>query len=148
VRIALALIAVSAASGALAAAAPAHAAGPSCSVASPQKVKAALGITVGPASVTRNGPVTVCELRTASSGLLVRFQTSETSAMFAFGRKSFAKNGIPTRTVTGIGTKAYSASLQGSTTLVVLQQTTELLVTSTLPLAKLEALARLILPSL
>jgi hypothetical protein len=127
---------------------PAHAAaGPSCNVASAKKIKAAIGITVGSASVTRNGPVTVCQFRTAT-GLLVRFQTSETASMYAFGRKSFGQHGAPTKTVAGIGTKAYSSSFQGANTIVVLQNTTELLVTSSVSLAKIEALARLILPSL
>jgi hypothetical protein len=133
----------------LIAVAPARAAGPPCSIASAKRVKSALGVTiVGPPSVTTNGPVTVCQFRTANSGLLVRFETHASQSLFAFGRKSFGQHGAPTKTVSGIGTKAYSSSLQGSNTLVVLKNTTELLVTSSISLTKLEALARLILPSL
>jgi hypothetical protein len=123
--------------------------GPSCALASPTSVKSALGITVGAPSVTKNATVTICEFATAA-GLLVRFETSETPSLFAIGRNSFAKHGEPTKTVSGLGTQAYSSTFAGgkSNTIVVLKNTTELLITSSEPLAKLEALAKLILPSL
>ena len=124
--------------------------GPSCNLASPKAVKSALGITVGSPSATKNATVTVCQFTTAP-GLLVRFQTNETAALFAFGRKSFAKHGEPTKTVTGLGTAAYSSTFAGgkSNTIVVLKNRTELLITAVgEPLAKLEALAKLILPSM
>jgi hypothetical protein len=126
----------------------AQSASPSCSLASAAKIKSALGMTISTAaSVTRNGPVTVCQFRTASA-LLVRFQTSETPALFAFGRKSFATHGQSTKTLTGIGTKAYSSSIGKTVTVVVLQGKTELLIVASAPVAKVEALAKLILPSL
>lgn len=125
----------------------ARAAGLSCSLASPKLVKSALGLVVGAPVVTRNGPVTVCQFETAT-GLLVRFETNETASLFAFGRKSFTKQGKPTRTVNGIGAKAYTASIGNTTTIVVLQHTTELLIVAQAPAAKLETLAKLILPSL
>jgi len=123
--------------------------GPSCNLASPKSGKSALGITVGAPSVTKNASVTVCQFATAA-GLIVRFETSETPSLFAFGRKSFAKQGEPTKTVSGLGTEAYSAtSADGkSNAIVLLKNKTELLIASSEPLAKLEALAKLILPSL
>jgi len=123
--------------------------GPSCNLASPKSVKSALGITVGAPSVTKNATVTVCEFAT-TAGLLVRFETNETPSLFAFGRKSFAKHGEPTKTVNGLGTQAYSSTFAGgkSNTIVVLKNKTELLITGSEPPAKLEALAKLILPSL
>ena len=107
------------------------------------------GITVGAPSVTKNATVTVCEFAT-TAGLLVRFETNETASLFALGRKSFGQHGEPTKTVNGLGTKAYSSTLAGgkSNTIVVLKNKTELLITANEPLAKLEALAKLILPSL
>ena len=128
--------------------AAAAASGPSCSLASPKRVKSALGLTVASPSVTRNGPVTVC-LFASNPPLLVRFQTHETASMFAAGRKGFGQHGEPTKTVNGLGTQAYSSSI-GSTsnTIVVLKSTTELLITGNEPLTKLVALAKLILPSL
>lgn len=122
-------------------------AAPSCSLASPKKVKSALGLTVGAPVVTKNGPVTVCLFMTTPA-LLVRFQIHETAALFAFGRKGFDQHGEPTKTVSGLGTKAYSASAGKSSTIVVLQNKTELLVTGTSPLPKLVTLAKLILPTL
>jgi hypothetical protein len=69
--------------------------------------------------------------------------------MFAAGQKSFTQHGQPTKTVNGLGTKAYSSTFAGKTnTIVVLKNKTELLITANEPLAKLEALAKLILPSL
>jgi hypothetical protein len=124
-----------------------HSAGPSCNLASAKRVKSALGITVGAPLVTRNGPVTVCQFM-SKTALLVRFQTNETTALFAYGRKSFAQHGELTKPVGGLGTTAYSSTFGGASTIVVLQGKTELLITSTESLAKVEALAKLILPSL
>jgi hypothetical protein len=122
-------------------------AAPSCSLASPAKVRSALGVSVGSPMVTKNKTVTICQFSTGS-GLMVRFETSETAPLFAFGKKSFAQHGAPTKAVSGIGSKAYSASVSGTNTLVVLKGTTELLVLGHVPLGKLEALAKLLLPSL
>jgi hypothetical protein len=126
----------------------AAASGPSCDLASAKRVKSTVGITVGAASVTKNGTVTVCFFA-SSPPLLVRFQTNETQSLFTVGRKGFGQHGEPTKTVTGIGTEAYSSNI-GSTsnTIVVLKGKTELLITANEPLAKLVALAKLILPSL
>jgi hypothetical protein len=123
--------------------------GPSCNLASAKSVKSALGITVGSPSVTKNATVTVCLFATMP-GLLVRFETNETASLFALGRRSFGQHGEPTKTVNGLGTKAYSSTLAGgkSNTIVVLKNKTELLITANEPLAKLKALAKLILPSL
>ena len=123
--------------------------GPSCALASAKRVKSAVGISVGSPTVTRNGPVTVC-LFASTPTLLVRFETNASASLFAVGRKSFTSHGEPTKTVHGLGTAAYSSSIAGgkSNTIVVLKNTTELLVTGPEPLAKLVALAKLILPSL
>lgn len=120
---------------------------PSCKLASAKRVKSALGITVASPLVTKNRTVTVCQF-TSNSGLLVRFETDESASLFAIGRKSFEKHGEATKTVNGLGTKAYSASAGGSTTIVVLKNNTELLVTAKVSLAKVVALAKLILSSL
>jgi hypothetical protein len=124
-----------------------HAAGLPCSLASAAKVRSALGMTVGAAQATRNGPVTVCQFM-SGTGLLVRFQTSVSASRFASGRKSFGKQGVSTKTIAGVGSNAYFASIHGTNTLVVLERTTELLITANAPQAKLTALAKLILPSL
>jgi hypothetical protein len=125
----------------------AHLTGPSCNLASAKRVKSALGITVASPSVTKNRTVTVCQFR-SKLGLLVRFETNESASLFAVGRKSFEKHGEATKTVNGLGTKAYSSSAGGFTTIVVLKNNTELLVTAKVSLAKIVALAKLILPSL
>jgi hypothetical protein len=148
---AFAIAGFAAAPSVLAAATPhrlgAQVSGPSCSLASAKRVKSALGITVASPSVTKNRTVTVCQFRT-ESGLLVRFETKESASSFALGRKSFEKHGEKTKTVNGLGTKAYSSSAGGFTTIVVLKNSTELLITAKVTLAKDAALARLILPSL
>lgn len=142
------LILAAGAAGVLAGAGTAAAAaGPSCNLASPARVKSALGLTVKSPSVTRNGPVTVC-LFASAPPLLVRFETNETAALFAIGRKSFAQHSEPTKTVSGLGSQAYSSSIGSTNTIVALTNKTELLITGNEPLAKLVALAKLILPSL
>jgi hypothetical protein len=118
-----------------------------CSLASPAKVKSALGFGVGAPIVTKNGPVTVCQY-VVKTGLIVRFETSETAAMFAFGQKSFATHGEKTKPVSGVGAKAYTSTIGKVITLVVLQGKTELLITASQPLPRLETLAKLIVPSL
>jgi hypothetical protein len=125
----------------------AHSAGPSCNLASPSKVKSALGVAVSSPSATNNATITVCQF-TTDPGLLVRFETKESASLFALGRKGFQTHGEPTKTVAGLGTEAYSSSIGGTNTIVVLKNTTELLVTASVPLAKVVALAKLILPSL
>jgi hypothetical protein len=125
----------------------AHSSGPACDLASPARVKSALGLTVASPSLTKNATVTVCQFTTAS-GLLVRFETNESASLFALGRNGFQQHGEATKTVSGIGTEAYSSSFGGTNTIVVLKNKTELLVTSGVSLAKVVALAKLILPSL
>lgn len=126
----------------------AAASAPTCSLASPARVKTALGITFASASIERNGPVTLC-IFAGKAPLLVRFETGETMPLFAAGRKGFGQHGEKTKTVSGLGTAAYSSSIGAtSNTIVVLKGRTELLITGSEPLAKLEALAKLILPSL
>ena len=97
--------------------------------------------------MTKNRTVTVCQF-TSKSGLLVRFETNESASLFAAGRKSFEKHGEATKTVSGLGTKAYSSAAGGMATIVVLKNNTEVLVTAKVSLAKVVALAKLILPSL
>jgi hypothetical protein len=142
-------------SSVLAATAPqrlsAHSAGLSCDLASAKRVKSALGITVGAPLVTRNGPVTVCQFMTKPA-LLVRFETNETASLFAAARKGFEQHGEPTKTLGGIGTKAFSSSIgsgaHATTTIVVLKNKTSLAIVAVAPLAKVVALGKLILPSL
>ena len=122
---------------------------PSCSLASARRIKSALGITVTAPLVTKNGPVTVCQFMNVNgTGLLVRFQTSETAALFAAGRNGFAQHGVATKAVRGLGTKAYSSSIGSTSTIVVLKGKIELLITANVSLPKVVALAKLILPSL
>lgn len=122
-------------------------AAPSCSLASAKAVKAAFGTTIGAPTVTKNGPVTVCQYA-SSTLLLVRFETGETAARFAAGRNSFKTHGESTTSVKGVGTGAYSSTIGGATTLVVLKGTTELLLTATSSQPKIISLAKLILASL
>ena len=117
------LIVATGAAAVLAGTGTATAAGaPSCNVATTQRVKSAVGLTVGSPSVTKEGPVTVCFF-TSTPPLLVRFETNESASLFAYGRKSFAKHGEPTKTVSGLGTSAYSSSIGGgkSNTIVILK---------------------------
>ena len=104
-------------------------------------------LRAGAPLVTRNGPVTVCQFM-SKPALLVRFETNETTSLFAAGRKGFVQHGAPTKPVGGLGTTAYSSTFGGASTIVVLQDKTELLITGSSPLPKLETLAKLILPSL
>lgn len=123
------------------------AAGSLCSLASAKRVKATIGPVVSTPSSTSNGPVTVCQF-TTPAGLLVRFQRNESSAAFAAAKRSFPKHGEPVKSVNGLGSAAYSSTLAHTNTIVVLQNSTELLIVAAAPLTKVTALAKLILPSL
>ena len=76
-----------------------------------------------------------------------------TSASFASARKSFDAHGEPTKTVTGIGTAAFSSTIGAgpyvTNTFVVRKGSNQLLVTAGhVTLAKIELLAKVVLTSL
>jgi hypothetical protein len=144
----LVLLAVATAVAILASAGSAAARGINCGVATPAKVKAALGVTVSSPYRSNAGPVTVCEYKiSAKNDLEVRVQTHASAAVFARSRTSLNKLG-GTKTVRGLGSPAYSASFGGANTLVVFKHGVLLELIVKEPLGKIEALAKLVLPSL
>ena len=127
---------------------------PSCALVTATMLKSALGATFAKPTSTSNAPVLVCNFRGLDKipSLLVRFQVNESASSFRLARKQFDAHGERTKTVTGIGQAAYSSTLGSgafaTNTLVVLKGSTELLVTAPAPLARVEALARKLLPAL
>jgi hypothetical protein len=83
---------------------------------------------------------------------MIRFETGESAADFAAGRKRFEQLGEHTVPRTGFGQSAYSVVLGSNktvtSTLVVLTGSTELLVLGTGALYKAEALAKKVLARL
>jgi hypothetical protein len=122
-----------------------------CSAVSPSEVKSTLGIAVGKPRTQTVGPATTCSYPkgTLPSAVIVRFQTGMTAKTFAADRKQFEAHGEKTKTVTGIGSSAYSSTLGSGSfavnTLVVLKGSTEVLVTGPASLAKVTALMKKVL---
>ena len=127
---------------------------PGCSTVSPQLIKSALGVAVPAPQATPNGSVLVCTYGKVgqSKQVIVRFQTGESAAAFATGRKQFDAHGEPTTTYAGLGVPAYSSVLGSgvylNTTLVALKGSTELLVTAPAPLASVAVLVKKTLAAL
>jgi hypothetical protein len=127
---------------------------PSCSTVSPQLIKSALGLAVPAPQATPNGSVLVCTYGKIAQAkqMIVRFETGESAAAFATGRKQFDAHGEPTTTFAGLGVPAYS-SVFGSgvyvnSTLAALKSSTELLVTAPAPLASVAVLVKKTLAAL
>ena len=118
-------------------------------------VQRTLGLAVGAPVSQVTGPVTVCTYTgagTAPSTVLVRFATGSTAGSFAAAKAAFAGHQEPTSDVAGLGKAAYSSTLSTGglvqNTIVVLQGSTELLISAPAPLSQVETLARQVLPSL
>ncbi len=125
---------------------------PSCAVVPAQTVGGVYGRGFGPPQSRSTGSVTVCSYLNPANGVfvLVRIEVGTTREMFSAERAQFDRHKEHTVTQHGIGTEAYSvvlgtAKVQTST-VVVLEGSTELLVSGTGPLTKAFTLARKVLP--
>jgi hypothetical protein len=123
----------------------------SCSKVSATEIKKALGITVGTTKVTTVGSSTTCTY--THSTMTVKISAGFSSASFTTDRKSFDSHGEPTKTVSGLGSSAFSSTIgsgsYATNTVVVLKGSTELLITATqVNLAKVEGLAKTVLSAI
>jgi hypothetical protein len=110
-------------------------------------VNRALHTDVGKPEQTINSTVTTCSFTGAKAGrLIVRFQTAESPASFAAGRRGFTSNGEPTKNFPGLADEAYSSTLGSGAfainTLVARLNRVEILVTSKASLGAEAALVR------
>jgi hypothetical protein len=126
-----------------------------CDRVSAADISTTLGLNVGDAEVTRNGPVTVCTYPSAGEGtsqVIVRFQTGMSSSDLASSRAQFESTDQPTVDVTGLGDAAFSSTIGSGSiqtnTIETIQGGTDLLVTAGAPLTGIETLARHVLESL
>lgn len=120
----------------------------SCTFVTAAAVSSALGVTVSAPTVVNNAPVTVCYFPKGSFSKFatVRLQTNMTSSSFATGRAGFGQHGEPTSAVNGLGEQAYSSVIGSGkyaiSSIVVLNQGEELLISAPATLAAVESLAR------
>jgi hypothetical protein len=125
---------------------------PSCAVVPAQTVSEVYGRGFAAPQSRSTGSVTVCSYLNPANGVfvLVRIGVGTTRQMFSAERAQFDRHKEHTVTQHGIGTEAYSVVLgtakTQTSTVVVLQGSTELLVTGTGLLTKAFALARKVLP--
>ena len=125
---------------------------PSCAVVPAQTVSEVYGRGFGPPQGRSTASVTVCGYLNPTNGVsvLVRIEVGATQHTFSAERAQFERHKEHTVTQHGIGTAAYSVVLGTrrlqTSTIVVLEGSTELLVTGTGALAKAVALARMVLP--
>lgn len=120
----------------------------SCGKVSAAEINSSLGITVGTTKVTTVGSSTTCTY--SHSTMIVKISGGFSAASFAADRKSFDSHGEPTKTVTGLGSGAFSSTIGAGTyatnTIVVLKGSTELLITAPqASLGKIEGLAKTVL---
>jgi hypothetical protein len=123
---------------------------PTCALAPPQMVSAALGGTVGKPSQAINrtsvATVVVCSYTTTGSeDVTIRFQNKEDASGFAEGRSNFAAGGQSVKDIGGFEDQAYVSTISlggGSaiTTLVARKGTLEIEVASQAILSREEAL--------
>ena len=125
---------------------------PSCAVVPAQAVSEVYGRGFGPPQGRSTASVTVCGYLNPANGVsvLVRIEVDTTQQAFSAERAQFDRHKEHTVTQHGIGAAAYSVVLGTgrvqTSTIVVLEGSTELLVTGTGALAKAVALARKVLP--
>jgi hypothetical protein len=110
---------------------------PSCSLAPPSMVNAALGTHVDSPKETVSGVVVVClysPVPGASGHVTLRMQTRMTAALFKAARDASDANQIPTTTVTGFQDEAYTSTIGTASlkinTLVARKGDVEILVSS------------------
>lgn len=121
----------------------------SCGLVPAALVNAALGTDLGAPSQSAGANAVACQFKGAKAGTLeIRIATGETAAAFAAERKAFGSSGQPTKTYAGIGDHAYTstqsmpAGMPSVNTLVALNGSAELLVSSTASVASEAALER------
>ncbi len=123
---------------------------PTCALAPPQMVGAALGATVGQPSQAVNrtsvATVVICSYTTTNSDdVTIRFQDKEDAAAFAEGKNNFTASGQSAQDIAGFEDEAYvsTVSLGGSsalTTLVARKGTLEIEIVSPVSLSREKAL--------
>lgn len=111
---------------------------PYCAQAPATVVGATLGLTLGKQVSTLEGPVSVCAYL-GKYMVMVRYQTGETAKEFKQSQQSLSSLHQSVRTVSGVGDKAYFASVGtahgASNTLAALSGTVAVFVTAPRPLA-------------
>jgi hypothetical protein len=111
---------------------------PYCAQAPATEVGATLGLTLGKQVSTLEGPVSVCAYL-GKYMVMVRYQTGESARQFRQSQQSLSSLHQTVRAVSGVGDKAYFASVGtahgSSNTLAALSGTVAVFVTAPRPLA-------------
>ncbi len=144
--------------GGLVVAAPAGAAGKAhrltCSQMATAKINATLGVKLAAPKELHNGSVTVC---TYPQGALtdkvtVRYETGMNAASFLATETGFTSHNEPVTPVAGFGSKAFTSTIGGGTyavnSLSALKGSTNVLISASVPLGKVEALMHRILTTI
>lgn len=118
---------------------------PYCAQAPATEVGSALGLTLGKQVSTLEGPVSVCAYL-GKYMVMVRYQTGESANQFKQGQQSLSSLHQTVRAVSGVGDKAYFASVGtahgASNTLAALSGSVAVFVTAPRPLATERALMK------
>ena len=118
---------------------------PYCAQAPAAVVGAALGLSLGKQVSTLEGPVSVCAYL-GKYMVMVRYQTGESAKEFRQSQQSLTSLHQPVRAVTGVGDRAYFASVGtahgSSNTLAALSGSVAVFVTAPQPLASERSLMK------
>jgi len=118
---------------------------PYCAQAPAAVVGAALGLSLGKQVSTLEGPVSVCAYL-GKYMVMVRYQTGESAKEFRHSQQSLTSLHQSVRAVTGVGDRAYFASVGtahgSSNTLAALSGTVAVFVTAPRPLSSERSLIR------
>jgi hypothetical protein len=124
---------------------PAGPPAPYCAQAPATVVGAALGLSLGKQVSTLEGPVSVCAYL-GKYMVMVRYQTGESAREFRQSQQSLTSLHQSVRAVTGVGDRAYFASVGtahgASNTLAALSGTVAVFVTAPRPLASERSLMK------
>lgn len=125
-----------------------------CSLAPASLVNSTFGTTVTDASPEVNGTVTLCHYSNGAnpSAVLIRFATGMSLTDFKANEAGFAAHGESTTDISGLGDAAYSSTIgtgaSAVNTVVALKSNTEVLITASQPLTKVQALSQALLSAL
>jgi hypothetical protein len=109
---------------------------PTCDLAPPAMVNAALGTNVGAPAAQNLGTIAVCRYSPSSGtgAVVVRVQTDMSAATFAQSRQVSDANGLPTSDLPGFEDQAYTSTLTAGShtvnTVVALKGTVQVLISS------------------
>ncbi len=125
-----------------------------CSQLATAKINATLGLRLSAPKQLRNGAVTVCNYAKGAltDKVTIRYETGMNATSFLATETGFTSHNEPVTAVPGFGSKAFTSTIGGGTyavnSLSALKGSTDVLISASVPLGKVEALMHRVLATL